>query len=154
MRTKPISDLRRRMLEGMAVHLEANTAKAIDQRDYVAGGRAEEPRRPLPRPAAQNPKRLIASLPRGAILWGLCCRHGDSRSLLPRAPIRDAMSDEDEIATYSFEEAEALARRDAKRILRLDQQAVCYVMYEPSLFERQLLGVGPPSGACLRSGEF
>src|SRR5262249_27235938 len=34
----------------------------------------------------------------------------------------------------SFEEAEAIARRDAKRILQLDRSAVCYVQYDPLFF--------------------
>jgi hypothetical protein len=36
--------------------------------------------------------------------------------------------------TLSFEEAEAIARRDSKRILQVDRGAISYVHYDPSFF--------------------
>ena len=44
------------------------------------------------------------------------------------------MSADDEFPTLSFEEAEAMARRDAKRILQLDRAAIRYVAYDPWFF--------------------
>jgi hypothetical protein len=37
----------------------------------------------------------------------------------------------DQAPTFSFEEAEAMARREGKRILQLDHRAVRYVEYDP-----------------------
>jgi hypothetical protein len=44
------------------------------------------------------------------------------------------MTSEDDGPTFSFADAEATARRDGKRILQLDRQAVRYVEYDPTFF--------------------
>jgi len=44
------------------------------------------------------------------------------------------MSEEHNPLTMAFEEAEAAAKKEAKRILQLDRQAVRYVKYDPKFF--------------------